>query len=399
MGVRARTVLAMSAAGSETRAHLPMWPLLVGGFLGPFGGGLTTPMLPELGARFGISLDAAAWSLTAYLLPFAVVLLVSGTLGDQWGRRRTVRNAYIAYAAASVLCVLAPTFGLFLGGRALQGVANAFTTPLLVTAIFDAVAPGQLGRWLGRFGGMQAAGMALAPLAGGLAAAVDYRWAFAVTAGVALLLALVPPRDHVGGATAEASSRRWRVLANRQLARAGAVAVVVGLAQTGAMLLTAVYVGEQFGLGPRGRGLVIAAFGVAGLLLSGRIGHVVDRFGVRRAGALVFGALAVLVTTIGFESRLWLVVLSLGAVGAAVIGGRVIVNSLAVRSTPENPGGATSLAMAVLFLGSAVAPLLLLPAYGVTPELGFALIGVAAVVAAVGLGLSASGAQAQEVDR
>ena len=370
---------AVTTTGSEQRLRAPMWPLLVGGFLGPFGGGLTTPMLPEIGERFGVGLDTAAWSLTAYLLPFSLVLLVSGTLGDQWGRRRTVRIAYLAYAAASLLCVVAPTMGAFLGGRALQGIANAFTTPLLVTAIFDAVAPGQLGRWLGRFGGMQASGMALAPLAGGLAGAIDYRLAFVLTAFVAGALALVPPGDHVGARAAVAG--RWRVLANSRLVRACAIAVVVGLAQTGVMLLTAVYTEDVFGLGPTGRGLVIAAFGIAGLVMSGRIGHVVDRLGVRRAGALVFAALAVVVTTIGFESRLWMVVLSLGAVGAGTVGGRVIVNSLSVRSTPENPGGATSMAMAVLFLGSSAAPLVLLPAYAVTPELGFATIGVAALIA------------------
>jgi len=371
---------------AEQRVHVPLWPLLVGGFLGPFGGGITTPMLPEIADRFDVSIDTAAWSLTAYLLPFAVVLLVSGTLGDHWGRRRTVRAAYIAYGIASLLCVLAPTMGVFLGGRALQGVANAFTTPLLVTAIFDAVAPGELGRWLGRFGGMQAAGMALAPLAGGLAGAVDYRWAFVVTAAVAALLALMPPADPLAQRPAhEDAASKWRALANRRLVRACAVAVVVGLAQTGVMLLTALYVEEEFGLGPGGRGVAIASFGIAGLLLSGRIGHVLDRFGPQRAGLLVFGALAIVVTTIGFESRLWLVMLSLGLVGAAVVGGRVVVNSLSVRSTPSNPGGATSMAMAVLFLGSAMAPLVLLPAYGVAPELGFALIGIAAVLAAVAL--------------
>jgi len=369
----------VTSTGSAQRLRAPMWPLLVGGFLGPFGGGLTTPMLPEIGEQFGVPLDTAAWSLTAYLLPFSLVLLVSGTLGDQWGRRRTVRIAYIAYAVASLLCVVAPTMGFFLAGRGLQGVANAFTTPLLVTAIFDAVAPERLGMWLGRFGGMQASGMALAPLAGGLAGAIDYRLAFVVTAVVAAALALVPPADHVGVRTAAAA--RWRVLANSRLVRTCAVAVVVGLAQTGVMLLTAIYVQDEFGLGPTGRGLVIAAFGIAGLVMSGRIGHVVDRLGVRRAGSLVFLALAVVVTTIGFESRLWMVVLSLGAVGAGAVGGRVIVNSLAVRSTPENAGGATSFAMAVLFLGSAAAPLLLLPAYGVTPELGFAALGLAAVFA------------------
>jgi ACDE family multidrug resistance protein len=373
-----------ATAPGRAGRQVPLWPLLVGGFLGPFGGGITTPLFPEIGARFGVPVDVAAWALTAYLLPFAVVLLVSGTLGDQWGRRRTVRAAYVCYAVASLACVVAPTFGLFLGGRALQGVANAFTTPLLVTAIFDAVAPGELGRWLGRFGGMQAAGMAMAPLVGGLAGAVDYRWAFVLTAVVAGLLALVPPGDHEG-ATAQpraSTAARWRVLLNGHLARACAVAVVVGLSQTGVMVLTAVYVGDVFGLGPTGRGLVIATCGIAGLVASGRIGHLVDRLGIRRAGVVVFGALAVVVLPIGLEPRLWLVVASLAVAGACAVGGRVIVNTLSVRSTPANPGGATSAAMSLLFLGSALAPLVLLPAYAVSPELGYALLAIAGLLAA-----------------
>lgn len=373
----------MTATGSATRAHVPMWPLLVGGFLGPFGGGLTTPMLPELGDRFGVTLDTAAWSLTAYLLPFALVLLVSGTLGDQWGRRGTVRNAYVVYAVASLLCVVAPTFGWFLGGRALQGVANAFTTPLLVAAIFDAVEPGRLGRSLGRFGGMQAAGMALAPLAGGIAGAIDYRLAFVLCAGIAAVLALMPPRDPVNLPEQAQGLARWRVLANRRLVRVCVVALLLGLATTGVTLLAAVLAQDRFGLGPTGRGMVVAAFGIAGLVMAGRIGHVVDRSGPHRAGLVVFAALGLVVAAIGLEDRLWIVVLSVGAAGAATIGGRVVVNSLSVHSTPANPAGAASMSMSWLFLGSSFAPLLLLPAYEVTAELGFAMGGLAAVLGAV----------------
>ena len=106
-------------------------------------------MLPELGASYGVGSGDAAVSVTAYLLPFAALQVVSGTLGERWGRQRTVRVAYVAYTAASLLCALAPTFAVFLGGRALQGVANAFTTPLLFAALASSVPPERLGRALG----------------------------------------------------------------------------------------------------------------------------------------------------------------------------------------------------------------------------------------------------------
>ncbi|MDN5930060.1 MAG: MFS transporter, partial [Pseudonocardia sp.] len=75
--------------------------------LGPFGGGVTVAMLPELGVSFGIPAAEASVSLTAYLLPFAAVMLVSGTLGERWGRRRTVVAGYGLYVVASLICVLA----------------------------------------------------------------------------------------------------------------------------------------------------------------------------------------------------------------------------------------------------------------------------------------------------
>ena len=140
-------------------------------------------MLPELGASYGVPSSAAAVSVTAYLLPFAALQVVSGTLGERWGRRRTVRIAYVVYTAASLLCALAPTFALFLAARALQGVANAFTTPLLFAALASSVAPERLGRALGWFGSLQAAGQTSAPLIGGAAAEIDWRWAFVGVGG------------------------------------------------------------------------------------------------------------------------------------------------------------------------------------------------------------------------
>lgn len=64
-------------------------------------------MLPELGADFGVPTGTASVSITAYLLPFAAVMLVSGTLGERWGRGRTVVAGYALYVLASLACVLA----------------------------------------------------------------------------------------------------------------------------------------------------------------------------------------------------------------------------------------------------------------------------------------------------
>ena len=84
--------------------------LYIGGFLGPFGGGVVVSMLPEIGEDTGVSAGVAATTVTAYLGVFAVFMLFSGTLGARWGRLRTVRTAYVMYAVVSIAAALAPTF-------------------------------------------------------------------------------------------------------------------------------------------------------------------------------------------------------------------------------------------------------------------------------------------------
>ena len=110
-------------------------PLYIGGMMGPFGTIVILPMFPELRESFNASSATVSWGFTIYLLPFAAVLLVSGTLGERWGRRRTVRGTYVLFAAASVVCALAPNLWVFLAARAVMGVANAFITPLLVAGL------------------------------------------------------------------------------------------------------------------------------------------------------------------------------------------------------------------------------------------------------------------------
>jgi MFS transporter, ACDE family, multidrug resistance protein len=354
---------------------------------------MTTPMLPELSAGLDTSIATAAWAMTAYMIPFAGLLLVSGTLGERWGRARSIRVAYIAYAVASVLCALAPSAPLFLAARAAQGAANAFTSPLLVASISDTVRPADLGRALGRFASLQAAGQAFAPLIGGAAAALDYRWAFLASALAAGGLALLPPQD--APREAGAPRPRWRALANRRLAVSCTVAFCLYLATSGLQLLVALRSDDRFGLGPDARGLVVAAFGAAGLATGARLGRAADRLGVRVFGLAALTGFAVAVLLAGVVPALWLLVALVAVAGAASTASRVVVNALAIRSTPANRGGAMSMTLAWQFLGSALAPLLVLPLYAgaapLGPAVAFAVAAAVAVPAAVVLGITGGG--------
>ena len=144
------------------RARAPeTLPLYVGGFLGPFGGAVLAVLVPQLRDAFGASTAAVAAAVPAYLVPFAALQLLSGTIGERLGRRRVVRAGYVAYAAASVGAALAPGIGVFLACRAAQGMANAFLTPLVLAGLAEAVPPERIGRSVGTFAAVQTAAVAL----------------------------------------------------------------------------------------------------------------------------------------------------------------------------------------------------------------------------------------------
>ncbi|MEQ3553725.1 MFS transporter [Pseudonocardia nematodicida] len=346
--------------------------LFAGAFLGPYGGGMTAAMLPELGADFGVPTATASVSITAYLLPFAAVLLVSGTLGERWGRSGTVVAGYVLYVVASLACVLAGSWTLFLAARALQGVANAFTTPLLLSALAASVEPERLGRALGWFGSMQAAGQTFAPLAGGLAAELDWRLAFGAAAALALLLAVIGlPGDAGAHARRTSGPLRLRSAWTPPVLRLALVAALGWGCLAGLSFLLALRLEDGFALGAGPRGLVLTAFGLTGILTARLIGGAVDRLGPRRcvlAGAVGGGAL---VAGVGAVPLLWAVV-TLWALGG-VCGQLILVglNTLVLSSRGPNNGGAVSVVQAGRFAGAATAPALVTPIYHADPLAGF----------------------------
>ncbi|MEU8344413.1 MFS transporter [Spirillospora sp. NPDC048832] len=348
-----------------------VWPLYAGGFLGPYSGTMVTPILHEAADGLGSTPETAAAAVTAYMIPFAALMLVSGTWAERWGRHRTIRLSLLCYVLASGLCALAPTMETFLAGRVLQGATNAFTTPLLLAAISDITPRERLGRALGRYAAMQAAGQSFSPLISGISAAADWRLAFAFPTAVALALVLLPPSE---SATARRATGRasWRVLADRRLATAAALSFLCYLPAIALTVLTVLRAEERFGLGPTGRGLVSAGYGVAGLACATALGRCLDRAGPRRLGIAlnVLLAAGVLIAAVG--PSLALLVCGAAIAGIAVPGLRNTVNALAADSVPSNRGGATSLVLSAQFFGGALAPMVCVPLYEAHGDPGFA---------------------------
>jgi MFS family permease len=367
---------------SGLAAALGRTGLYAGAFLGPFGAGLTVAMLPELAASFGVSPGTASLSVTAYFLPFAAVMLFSGTLGERWGGRRTVVGAYAGYVLASAACILAPTLPLFLAARALQGVANAFTTPLLLSAVAATVPAQRLGRALGWFGALQAAGQTSAPLLGGFAAELDWRLAFGGAAVVAAALAVIGiPGDAVPERPPDGIGAALRTALQPVVLRAGVAAALGWGCLAGLNFLVALRLEDAFAVGAGPRGLVLTGLGVAGLLTARLVGGGVDRIGARRIVLLGAEMGALVVVGVGMLPNVWLVALAWAVGGVATQLVLVGVNAMILGAVERGRGGAVSVVQAVRFGGGALSPVAITPIYHADPLVGFlvpaALLGLA----------------------
>ncbi len=352
-------------------------PLHLGGFIGPFGGAVLAVLVPELREAFGATTSQIALAVPAYLVPFALLQIFSGTLGERLGRRRTVQAAYLAYAIASAATAVAPTIGMFLIGRAAQGAANAFTTPLVMAALADVVPRARLGRSIGTFAGVQAAGISFAPLLGGLAAEVSWRLAFFAPAVISLGLMLLPPRDPV---PTDAAAPSLRALLNRRMACLTIAACAGYLGFTGLPFLVSLRIDDAFALASSPRGLILAAYGAAGFALGNAAGRLVDRIGAHRGA--VIGSLvgAAFVAALGFAHTPLVLALAWTAGGAASALLWAGLNTIAVETSDTNRAGVVSAYQASKFVGAAAAPVAWLPLYHASAPLVF---GCAAAVTLV----------------
>lgn len=123
--------------------------------------------LPSIHASLGASVQALEWTVNAYTLSYAVLLLTGSALGDRLGRRRMFMAGISLFTISSAAAALAPSASLLIAARATQGIGAAIATPLTLTLLADAFPPTQRGLALGVWSGISGIAVALGPLVGG----------------------------------------------------------------------------------------------------------------------------------------------------------------------------------------------------------------------------------------
>jgi len=118
--------------------------------------------LPTIGRHLGASLGGLQWTVTAYTLTLAGLILLGGALGDRLGRRRVFITGVAWFALASALCAVAPSFWLLLGGRILQGLGNGGLMTLAQALVGEHVPPRQRGSYQGYLSANIVAGSTIA---------------------------------------------------------------------------------------------------------------------------------------------------------------------------------------------------------------------------------------------
>ena len=147
--------------------------------------------LPSIRRDLGASIQTLEWTVNAYVLAYAVLLLTGSALGDRLGRKRMFIAGIALFTAGSAAAALAPTIGFLVAARAVQGVAAALVTPLTLTLIAEAFPSEQRGLALGVWSGISGVAVALGPLVGGaLTQAASWHWIFWVN--VPIGIALIP---------------------------------------------------------------------------------------------------------------------------------------------------------------------------------------------------------------
>lgn len=201
--------------------------------------------LRTIGEDLDASLAQLQWITNAYLLLLASLILLGGSFGDRSGRRRVFVVGVVWFAAASLLCGLAPNPEVLIAARALQGIGGALLTPGSLAMIQGAFAPEDRAPAIGAWSGLGSIAAAIGPFVGG--ALIDYaswRWIFLLNLPLAAITVLVAVRAVPETRDPRASSR---------FDVAGAVLAAVALGGTTYALI-------QWG----GRGAVLAAtLGVA----------------------------------------------------------------------------------------------------------------------------------------
>jgi len=202
--------------------------------------------LPTLGKDLGSGFAGLQWTVNGYTLSLAALILLGGSLGDRYGRRRVFVVGTVWFAAASVLCAAAPNVALLVAARVLQGVGGALLTPGSLALIAASFQEQDRGRAIGAWSGLGGVAGALGPFVGGLLVEVSWRLVFLINVPLAVVVVLVAVR-HVPESRDEQADPRLD-LTGAALAASGLALTTYALVALGGGLRSVVVVTGAAGL-------------------------------------------------------------------------------------------------------------------------------------------------------
>ncbi|MFE1931304.1 DHA2 family efflux MFS transporter permease subunit [Streptomyces sp. NPDC059474] len=168
--------------------------------------------LPRIGLDLGADLPVLQWTVNAYMLTLAGLILLGGALGDRFGRRRVFVIGVVWFSLASLVCGLAPNAGVLIAARALQGIGGALLTPGSLALIQSVIHPDDRARAIGLWSGFGGIGAAIGPFLGGwLVDGPGWRWVFFINVPLAAVCVPVALR-HVPETSNPRAHGRFDVL-------------------------------------------------------------------------------------------------------------------------------------------------------------------------------------------
>ncbi|GAA3468490.1 MFS transporter [Nonomuraea roseola] len=382
--------------------------------------------LPTLSRELGADMAGAQWTINAYTLTLAGLILLGGSLGDRFGRRKIFLIGTVWFALASALCGAAPNVETLVLARALQGVGGALLTPGSLALIQASFVREDRPRAVGAWSGLGGVASAIGPLLGGwLVQTAGWRWAFLINLPFAAIVVLTTLR-HVPESKDEQAVGRFDVLGS-VLAALALAGITYGLIESGqpiplvvGLVLAVAFVAVQIRRSPDAlvpvslfnnhvftavnvvtlimyaamgvvfflltlQLIVVAGFSevaagaallpvtVLMMLLSARAGETARRYGPRlpmTIGILVAGAGFLLMSTIGKGSSYWLQVLPAVTVFGLGLAAAVAPLTATVLATAQEryAGTASGVNNAVARTGSLLAVAAIPPFVGLVGD-------------------------------
>ena len=202
----ARADRPLGLAFGEPRARWVLLATVLGSGLAFIDGTVVNVALPRIGESLDTGVSGLQWTINAYTLTLAALILLGGSLGDRFGRRRVFVIGVVWFAVASLFCGIAPNIETLVAARAVQGIGGALLTPGSLAILQSAFRPEDRMRAIGAWSGLGGIAGAAGPFVGGyLVESVGWRWVFLINLPFAVAVVLVTVRHVPESSDPEAS--------------------------------------------------------------------------------------------------------------------------------------------------------------------------------------------------